>query len=159
MRRTPVFPTRRLSRTLLGTTALSAGLLARSLIAPDSHAAIGGCRSDPVALLSNGYTLDLSAALDDSTSDLQQVQYTLDIPVGVTLLSWTDTAALGPYDTFSVNAVNAAGHFSVAVKADTETPDVRVTASTDLVSPSDVTLSTYAVSGVSQETRWTHVSG
>jgi hypothetical protein len=54
------FTARRAGYVLLGAAVLSASLLARSLVAPDTHAAIGGCRSDPVVTLSNGYAFDLT---------------------------------------------------------------------------------------------------
>ena len=54
------FTARRAGYMLLGAAVLSASLLARSLMAPDTHAAVGGCRSDPVVTLSNGHALDLS---------------------------------------------------------------------------------------------------
>src|SRR5438128_12259453 len=104
MRRTSKFTKRRLSQTLLGTAALSTSLLARSLIAPDTHAAVGGCRSDPVVTLSNGYVLDLSAVVNDTATDVQQVSYTLHAPVGTWVTSTVDTSVLGPKDTFQFYA-------------------------------------------------------
>ena len=88
-----VFTARHRGRTLLGillgVAVLSAGLLALfSRMAPNTHAAISGCRSDPVVTLSNGVTLDLSTVVDDSSelrerakSDLQKL---LAAPASVT---------------------------------------------------------------------------
>src|SRR5436305_10619659 len=95
-----VFTARRAGHLLLGVTVLSASLLARSLLAPATHAAIGDCRSDPVVTLSNGHALDLSAVVDDTTTDVRQVSYTLHAPLGTWVTSEVDTSALGPRDTF-----------------------------------------------------------
>src|SRR5438270_12121766 len=94
------FTARRAGYVLLGAALLSASLLARSLGAPDTHAAIGGCRSDPFVTLSNGYVFDLSAVVSDTYYDVQLVSYTLHDPVGTWVTSEVDTAVLGPKDTF-----------------------------------------------------------
>src|SRR5438045_9690558 len=94
------FTARHPGRALLGAALLSASLLAHSLMAPDTHAAISGCRSDPVVTLSNGVTLDLSTVVNDTTTDVQQVSYTLHAPIGTWVTSEVDTSVLGPEDTF-----------------------------------------------------------
>ena len=152
------FTARRACHLLLGAAVLSASLLAGSLMAPVTHAGIASCRSDPVALLSNGYTLDLNATLDVDASNVQNVRYTLNIPSGVSLVSWTDTAALGPKDTYTVNATNSAGNYTTGVSVDTATP-ASVTASTTLVDPLKVKVSGNSASGKSKQQLWMKVSG
>ena len=152
------FTARRACHLLLGAAVLSASLLAGSLTAPVTHAGLAGCRSDPVALLSNGYTLDLNATLDVDASNVQNVRYTLNVPSGVSLVSWTDTAALGPKDTYTVNATNSAGNYTMGVSVDTATP-ASVTASTTLVNPLKVKVSGNSASGKSKQQLWMKVSG
>jgi hypothetical protein len=65
------FTARRTRHLLLGAALLSASLLARSLVAPATHAAISGCRSDPVVTLSNGDALDLHATVTDTYDDVK----------------------------------------------------------------------------------------
>jgi hypothetical protein len=160
------FTARRAGHLLLGAAilsasvlALSGSVLAGSLVAPDSHASTGTSTSEPVAVLSNGYALDMDTTIQDSARDVQQVNYTLNVPSGVTLVSWTDTAALGPADRYSVNANNNAGNYSVGVWADTGTPKMQVAASTDLVAATGAHVSASSDSGVSQQQLWRHVSG
>src|SRR5437764_5547457 len=116
MRHTSAFTTRRARYVLLGTAVLSASLLARSLLAPDTHAAIGGCRSDPVVTLSNGAALDLHASVDDTATDVQQVSYTLSGPKGTSVTGEVDTTVLGPKDRFQYSANGPARTYSACVK-------------------------------------------
>ena len=152
------FTARRACHLLLGVAVLSASLLAGSLMAPAAQAGIASCRSDPIAILSNGYTLDVTATVDIAVSAVQNVRYTLNIPSGVSLVSWTDTAALGPKDTYSVNATNSAGNYTMGVSVDTATP-ASVTASTTLVNPLKVKVSGNSASGKSKQQLWMQVSG
>ena len=153
------FTARRARHLLLGAAILSASVLAHSPTAPDAQAQTGACASEPVAILSNGYTIDMDATISDDASDVQQVNYTLNIPSGVSLVSWTDTAAVGPKDTYSVNDNNSAGNYSVGVSVDTGTPNVGVTASTTLVNPTKVKVSGNSASGHSKQQLWMKVSG
>lgn len=133
-------------------------MLARSLVAPGAQAGTGACTSEPIAILSNGYALDVTANISDDAGDVQQVSYTLNIPSGVSLVSWTDTAALGPKDSYSVNANNSAGNYTVGVSANTGTK-VNVSASTDLVNVTKVHVAANSASGHSNQQLWMHVSG
>src|SRR5437588_5034859 len=142
MRHASMFTTRRARHMLLGAAVLSASLLARSLIAPATHAAVGGCRSDPVVTLSNGYAFDLSAVVNDTTTDVQQVSYTLHAPAGTSVTSEVDTSALGPKDTFQFYADEPPNTYSASAKANTLTPQMPVAATTDLVSPTGIVSST-----------------
>src|SRR5438874_4856866 len=120
------FTARHPGRALLGAALLSASLLAHSLMAPDTHAAISGCRSDPVVTLSNGDALDLHATVDDAYSDVQQVSYTLHAPIGTWVTSEVDTSVLGVKDSFHFYADEPANTYSAAAKVDTLTPQIAV---------------------------------
>jgi hypothetical protein len=153
------FTGRRARHLLLGAAVLSASVLARSLMAPDTHAAIGGCRSDPVVTLSNGDALELHATIDDTATDVQLVSYTLHGPAGTWVRGEVDTAVLGPNDRFQYNADEPAGTFRASVKVTTGTPGKSVTAATDLVDAIGTMLAIARVSGQSPETLEMNVSG
>ena len=146
---------------LLGAAVLSASLLARSLVAPATHATIGGCNSDPVVTLSNGDVLDLHATVDDAYDDVQQVSYTLHAPVGTWVTSEVDTSVLGVKDTFQYNDTQnqSPNTYSVAVRVNTGTSQIPVVAATDLVGVSGTVLSTASADGQSPQTLWMNVSG
>src|SRR5437588_8370228 len=127
------FTARRTRHMLLGAALLSTSLLAHSLVAPDTHAAISGGRSDPVVTLSNGVTLDLSTVVNDTTTDVQQVSYTLHAPIGTWVTSEVDTSMLGPKDTFHFYADKPPGTFSVGSKVTTLTPQIHVASTMHVV--------------------------
>ena len=153
------FTARRARHLLLGAAILSASVLAGSLVAPAAHAGYSTCASEPVAILSNGYAIDVTASINTDASDVRNVSYTLNIPSGVSLVSWTDTAAVGPKDTYSVNANNSAGNYTVGVTAVTGTPNLSVKASTTLVNATKVKVSGNSASGHSKQQLWMKVSG
>ena len=163
MRHASMFTARRAGPMLLGAAALSASLLARSLIAPDTHAAVGGCRSDPVVTLSNGYVLDLSAVVNDTATDVQQVSYTLHAPLGTWVMSEVDTSLLGPRDTFQFYADEPPNTYSAGTKVTTLSPHIPVAATTDLVSSTGIVsgtvLLTASASGQSHQMLRMNVSG
>src|SRR5436189_4691586 len=138
-------------RTLLGVALLSASLLAHSLVAPATHAAIGGCNSDPIVTLSNGDVLDLHAVVDDVYADIQQVSYTLHAPVGTWVTSEVDTSLLGGKDTVQCRADNPPNTYSATTKVDTLTPQIPVRATTVLVDLNGPPLSADWVSGQSHQ--------
>ena len=155
------FTARRAGYMLLGAAVLSASLLTRSLLAPASHAAIGGCNSDPVVTLSNGAVLDLHATVSDTYDNVQQVKYILYVPKGTWVTSEVDTSVLGGKDTFQYNDTQnqAPNTYSVSVQVNTLTPQSAVVAATDLVNVNGTVLATAGVSGQSPQTLWTYVSG
>jgi hypothetical protein len=139
--------------TLLGVAVLSAGLLALfSRMAPATHAAIGGCRSDPVVILSNGNTLHLSTVINDTATDVQQVNYTLHAPVGTWITGVADASVLDLKETLRFYADNPPNTYSVASKVNALTPRIRVTTTMDVVTMNGV--STASVSGQSQRSLW-----
>ena len=156
MRHASMFTARRAGPMLLGVAVLSASLLARSLLAPDTHAAVGGCRSDPVVTLSNGHALDLSAVVTDTYDDVQLVSYTLHAPVGTWVTGEVDTSVLGPKDTFQFYADEPPNTYSVATQVTTLTPQISVTATTDVVTGNGA--STASASGQSRQSLWMDIS-
>jgi len=148
-------------RTLLGAALLSASLLAHALVAPATHAAIGGCNSDPVVTLSNGDVLDLHATVTDTYDDVEQVSYTLYVPNGVWVTSEVDTSLLGGKDAFQYNNTKnqAPNTYSVSVQVNTGASQIPVVAATDLVSVHGTLVSTARISGQSQQMLWMNVSG
>jgi len=163
MRHTSAFIARRAGPMLLGAAVLSASLLARSLMAPATHAAVGGCRSDPVVTLSNGHALDLSSVVTDTYDDVQLVSYTLHAPVGTWVTSEVDTSALGPKVTFQFYADEPPNTYSAGTKVTTLSPHIPVAATTDLVSSTGIVsgtvLLTASASGQSHQMLRMNVSG
>jgi len=146
---------------LLAAALLSVSLLARSLVAPDTHAAIGGCRSDPIVTLSDGNVLDLHATVTDTYDDVEQVSYTLYVPNGVWVTSEVDTSLLGGKEAFRYYGTKyqAPNTYSVSVQVNTGASQIPVVAATDLVGVNRTVLSTARVSGQSQQMLWMNVSG
>jgi len=113
------FPTRPRRRTVLG-AALAAGFIAGGPLAASTtaHAALA-CRSDPLVVLSNGVTLDLSATIYDDVTDVQQVAYTLQAPQGVTVVrTITTDGAVGYKEHFAVQPLppGAAANYTAVVQ-------------------------------------------
>lgn len=55
-------------------------------VAPSSvHAAIKGCRADPIAVLSDGSVLRLAVTIEADPSDVDAIQYTIHAPRGTTI--------------------------------------------------------------------------
>jgi hypothetical protein len=159
MHRTSVFTARRTRHILLGAALLSASLLARSLVAPDTHAAIGGCRSDPIVTLSDGHALDLHATVNTTYDDVQLVSYTLHGPLGTWVTSKVDDSLLGPKAAFQYYADQPPNTYSASVQVTTQIPQIPVAAATDLVAVSGTPLSADTEAGQSPQRLWMNVSG
>ena len=152
---------RTLLGTLLGVAVLSASLLALfARMAPATHAAISGCRSDPVVILSNGNTLDLSTVATDTCDDVQQVSYTLHGRAGTWVTSEVDPSMPGPNDTFHCSCADEPpSTHSAGSKIGTPAPQIPVAPTTDLVSVNGTLLSPAWASGQNPQTLWMNVSG
>ncbi len=122
--------TRRMVRPLGGAALLSAGLLVSPLLAPRANAIIGGCRSDPIVVLSNGTALDLSASADIDPSTVRQIAYTLHAPSGTWLVSVT---SLGPRETLSFLADNTAQTYDTVTRVDASMAGAAVTTTTTVI--------------------------
>src|SRR5919198_4769770 len=101
------FTARDCGHALLGVAAPSANLLALFLLAPATHATIGGCPPDPVVSLSNRDTFDLHTTVDDASTDVPLVSDTLHSPVGALVTSAVPTSVLDPQDTCHLYAFYA----------------------------------------------------
>jgi hypothetical protein len=94
-----------------------------------AQAALGPCRSDPVVVLSNLKTMDISALIQGTSSDLKSVTYTLHVPPGVRPLVVIPTDGLvGQVEHFAWHADQPSGSYAVDTYASTGTT-VPVTAS------------------------------
>ncbi len=99
-----------------------------------ARASIGGCRSDPVVILSNGVVLDLSAAIDDTVDDVRGTTYTLHAPVGTGVVAVVGTdGVLGLTEHFVFQADQAASTYATETVVRTGRGGVAVTATTDVV--------------------------
>jgi hypothetical protein len=135
MRSVPVFHLGHISRVLLGTGVLSLSLLTGPFLSRGAHAELAGCYTDPVIVLSNGTTLDLSDTIGDMYTDVQQASYVLHAPVGTWVTSVTYTSGpIGPKEVFYFYADNAPGQYNVTSRVTTLTSGVSVVASADVVS-------------------------
>jgi hypothetical protein len=129
---------------LLGAFILSGSLLASPGLAP-AHAELAGCYSDPVVVLSNGLTLDLSNTINDADTDVRQVSYTIHAPAGTSVVSVTYTSGpLGPKETLEVVADGGMDQYSIASVVTTLTPSISVVASAEAVSTSGTATATEA---------------
>ena len=154
------FTARDCGHALLGVAAPSANLLALFLLAPATHATIGGCPPDPVVSLSNRDTFDLHTTLDDASTDVQLVSDTLHSPVGALVTSAVPTSVLDPQDTFHFDAFDA-DEPPRTCRADTKVDtSPRILAATmDLVSVNGTVVVTASASGQSRQMLWTNFSG
>ena len=139
--------TRCLVRPLGAAALLSAGLLASPLWAPQAHAIIAGCGGDPVVVLSNGTTLDLSTTADTDASTVRQIAYTLHAPTGTWMVSVT---ALGVNETLSFIADTTPDAYDTMTRVDASMAGAAVTTTTTAV-PLRGVPATGAVTGTTNE--------
>jgi len=100
-----------------------------------ARAEISGCMSDPVVLLSNGMTVDMSAAINDVATDVVQVAYTLHAPVGTFVVGWqVSDGPLGPKETLQFYADNVPNTYNTTTVVSTLTPHISAVATTQVVS-------------------------
>jgi hypothetical protein len=119
---------------VLSTVVLAGWLAAGPGLGLSAQADLVGCRSDPIVLLSNGVALDLSAAIDDTIGDVQQVSYTLHIPTGTFALAVIGTDGLmGLKESFSISADGAPHTYATDTAVTTLAPGVGVVATTAAV--------------------------
>jgi hypothetical protein len=134
----------------------SAGLLACLLPAPHvAQASIGHCGSDPIVLLSDGTEIDMDVAIDDVSSDVLQVTYTLHAPVGTHVIA-TIAGSLGARESWAVLADNAPKTYDTVTLVSTNTSGVQVQATTQALGL--VGLAVKTASGVDDQSLAAHVS-
>jgi hypothetical protein len=110
------------------------------------HAAMGGCISDPLVILSNGGIMHLYAVLPDSTiNDLQSITYSLVLPKGTTVLLEVNTdGILGIAEHFQYTATNPPGIYDTTTFVQTATSGDPVTATASIgLTGASVTGETY----------------
>ena len=154
------FTARDCGHALLGVAAPSASMPAFSLLAPATHAALGGCRPDPVVTLSKRDTFNLHTTVDDASTHVQPVSDPLHSPAGgvVSVTSALHTSVLEPQDTCHVYADEPPGTHSAHTKVDTP-PQIPVVTATDLAGVTGTVVSTASASGQSRQMLWTNVCG
>jgi hypothetical protein len=79
-------------RTILAAVLTLVSLLALAAGPGAAFAGLGGCRTDPIILLSNGRALQLPAQIDTNINNVQSVIYTVHAPIGTfpVLILYTD---------------------------------------------------------------------
>jgi hypothetical protein len=115
-------------------------------------AADPGCRSDPIVLLSNLTTLDLSADIAADLSDVITVDYTLHLPSEVQAVlvlstpSWPTTT-----ERLHIYSDNIPDHYTLTVVVTTRQPGVAVTANMVRLLSKQTILAAGATSGHDQQ--------
>jgi len=131
---------------------LVAGLCMAAVPPGTARASIGGCRSDPVVILSNGVVLDLSAAIDDTADDVRGTTYTLHAPVGTGVVAVVGTdGVLGLTERFVFQADQAASTYATETVVRTGQGGVAVSATTDVVGAGAGATLTGTATGVSAQ--------
>jgi hypothetical protein len=74
---------------------LLVGLGASGPLAPTAEAALSGCHSDPLIVLSDGTILDVTVAINTTVSNVTEIQYVVHGPSTVKLVSAISTPTLG----------------------------------------------------------------
>ena len=116
--------------TLVGVLLL--GLAVSEPFAPVSEAAVGGCRSDPIVILSDGTILDVSADIGTNVSNVREIHYVVHGPRNVKLVSVISTPTLGfrGKETFTYYADTAPNQYITETLVRTVYNQVSVTAHT-----------------------------
>jgi hypothetical protein len=114
---------------------LLAGLAMSEPLAPISEAAVGGCRSDPIVILSDGTILDVSADIGTAVSNVREMHYVVHGPRGVNLVSAISTPTLGfqGKETFTYYDDAAPNQYITETLVQTTYDQVSVTAHTTFV--------------------------
>jgi len=122
------------------------------LLSPNAHAVTAGCRSDPVIILSNGTTLDVSADIAAPLWDVNGVTYTVHIPAGLRAIATVSTPSWPTtLERLVVIADNPSGLYTTETVVTTRQHQVAVTANTALVLLSSITLAAVSTPGYDGE--------
>ena len=118
----PLVTPKRSLRAMAGAGILLSAALAAPLGGRHAHA-YGGCRSDPIVVLSNGIVLDLSATIGldiSQISDIAQISYTLHAPAGTTVAKVVSTDGDVNYkEQFTLRTDSSAGVYGVQTQVQT----------------------------------------
>jgi len=120
----------RIGRSLGIAAILTTALLTSPALSPRAHAIIGGCGGDPIVILSNGTTIDLSTTAGADASAVRRIAYTLHAPAGTTMVSVT---SLGVRETLSFHADNSPGDYNTVTRVDASTSNAPATTTTAVV--------------------------
>ena len=106
------------------------------------------CRSDPVVILSNGVTMDISADISTWPWRVQRVDYILHAPADVELVLAVGTPTwLTSQETFTYSADQEAGEYHIETIVHTNQGNASVTANTILLSALGLQLDGESVPG------------
>jgi hypothetical protein len=96
---------------------------------PGAQAQTSVCYTDPVVVLSDGTTLDLNDTINDSLTDVQQIQYTLHAPCGTSIISIVYTSGpIGPKESLRFYADQPAGQYTSTSDVTTGSSSIAVVA-------------------------------
>ena len=111
------------------------GLALSEPLVSTSEAAVGGCRSDPIVILSDGTILDVSADISTDVSNVREIHYVVHGPRGVNLVSAISTPTLGfqGKETFTYYADAVPNQYITETLVQTTYDQVSVTAHTTFV--------------------------
>lgn len=85
------FPMKR----LITLVCILIGFAMSETFAPISEAAAGGCRADPIVILSDDTILDVTADIGTAVSNVREIHYVIHGPRGVKLVAAISTPTLG----------------------------------------------------------------
>lgn len=107
------------------------------------------CRSDPVVILSNGIVMDLSADISVYPWQVQQVDYTLHVPAGVSLVAVIPTPLwVTTIETFNLVDDAPPGEYHSVTTVYTSKRRAQVTANNILLSATGIQLDLQSASGI-----------
>jgi hypothetical protein len=110
---------------------LVAALAALFAVSAPAYAAASVCRTDPVVILTDGTSIDISASINTSLFNLQHVTYTVHAPAGSRLLAVVHTPNLpGTTESFQFYDDGPADQIQTDTIVTTSTSNVGVTATT-----------------------------
>lgn len=111
---------------------LLVGLAVGEPFAATSEAAVGGCRADPIVILSDGTILDITADIDTSVSNVREIHYVVHGPRNAALVAAISTPTLGfrGKETFTYYADAALKQYITETLVQTTDDRVSITAHT-----------------------------
>jgi hypothetical protein len=113
------------------------------------------CATDPIVTLSNGAAVTMVDQISDTQSDLQSVNYTLHVPVGVTVTNVQYDSVFGSLETLQVVPDQSSGTYWEDTVATTGSSWVPVTATASIAGPSCQKPSQTATGSTNQDlTTW-----
>ena len=143
-----------IQRLLLSSLLLTVGLVLSSLASSNAWAAITYCRTDPVATLSNGAQVTTYADVYDVDTDLQNANFVLHVPTGVSVTGVNYDPTYGYLESFSWVADQNPGFYRVDTLVTTGTSGIKVNATVN-VDGMTCNLASKSTQGQSGKDLWT----